>query len=280
MKRFNSSLIVLTLIFIMLFSISTFGAEMKDVPESHWAYESVNFLVEKGYFSLYEDDTFKGTNKVSRYELAEIIARMLRDTAAGETEMSDEDVDTLRELSLDFRDELVDIANKQNAFSENLNKVQKKNVIQDEEIGNTNEKITEVQEEVSQIIDEIATQRDKIDTLNELNNRVETLSNKVNTLEEDLRTTNEEVAEKDQKIEELRTELQESDIQELRDENSALESKVTSLQDRLQELQQNVNDNNEQLTELTSSEEDSEFKAGNTTLYLGAAVLLALLLGT
>lgn len=273
MKRFNSSFIVITVIFTMLFSFSALGAEIKDVPESHWAYDSVNLLVEKGYFSLYEDDTFKGTNKVSRYELAEIIARMLNDAAAGQTEMTDEDVDTLRELSLDFRDELVDIANKQNTFSKNLNQVQKKNVIQDEEIGKANTKITEVQEEVSQIIDEIA-------TLSELNNRVDNLNSKVNTLEEDLTSTNQELDEKDQKIEELRTELQETDIQELKDRNSALESKVSTLQGRLEELQQNVNENNNQLTELTSDEEDGQLQGNRTTLYLGAAVILALLLGT
>ncbi len=273
MRRFNSSFIVITVIFTMLFSFSALGAEIKDVPESHWAYDSVNLLVEKGYLSLYEDDTFKGTNKVSRYELAEIIARMLNDVAAGDTEMSEDDVDTLRELSLDFRDELVDIANKQNAFSKNLNQVQKKNVIQDEEIGKANEKLSSVQEEVRQILDEIA-------TLSELNNRVDELGNKVKTLEEDLSTTNQKLTEKDQKIEELRTELQGTDIQELKDRNSALESKVNTLQGRLQELQQNVNENNDQLTQLTSEEEEGQLKGNQTTLYLGAAVLLALLLGS
>ena len=268
-----SKLLVLTLAIVMMFSITALGAEIKDVPESHWAYDSVQQLVEKGYLSLYEDDTFKGTNKVSRYELAEIIARMLNDVAAGDTEMSEDDVDTLRELSLDFRDELVDIANKQNAFSKNLNQVQKKNVIQDEEIGKANEKLSSVQEEVRQILDEIA-------TLSELNNRVDELGNKVKTLEEDLSTTNQKLTEKDQKIEELRTELQGTDIQELKDRNSALESKVNTLQGRLQELQQNVNENNDQLTQLTSEEEEGQLKGNQTTLYLGAAVLLALLLGS
>src|SRR6056297_961680 len=275
MKRFRNYL-VLTLIFVMIFSFSVMGQEIKDVPESHWAYDSVKLLVEKGYLSLYEDGTFKGTNKVSRYELAEIIARMLQDTATGETEMSEEDVDTLRELSLDFRDELVDIANKQNVFSKNLDQVQKKNVIQDEAIGKANEKISKVQEEVSQIIDEIV-------TIKNLNEKVNTLTSRVDSLESDLNTTNEKVAEKDQMIAELRTELQNTDIQELRDKNSALESKVNTLQSRLQELQQDVNNNNEQLTELTSPEEEekqSAFQGNNTTLYLGAAVILALLLGS
>lgn len=273
MKKFNSSIIVIALIFTMLFSFSTLGAEIKDVPESHWAYDSVNLLIEKGYLSLYEDGTFKGTNKVSRYELAEIIARLLEDVAAGDTEMSEEDMEKLRELSLDFRDELVEIANKQNTFSKNLNQVQKKNVIQDEEIGKANKKITKVQEEVSQIIDEIA-------TISELKNRVDKLNNKVTTLEEDLSTTNQKLTEKDQKIEDLRTEIKGTDIQKLKDKNSALESKVNTLQGRLQELQQNVNENSDQLTKMTSEEEESQIDANKTTLYLGAAVVLALLLGS
>lgn len=270
--------LVFTLIFVMLFSFSALGAEIKDVPESHWAYDSVKMLVEKGYLSLYEDDTFKGANKVSRYELAEIVARMLEDAAVGQTEMSEQDVDTLRELSLEFRDELVDIANKQNVFSQNLDQVQKKNVIQDEAIGKTNERVSKIQEEVSQIIDEIVMIKD-------LNNRVDSLITRVNSLENNLETTNEELAEKDQMISDLRTELQNTDIQELRDKNSALESQVSNLQSRLSELQQQVNSNNEQLTQLTSPEEEEEestspFRGDNTTLYLGAAVLLALLLGS
>ncbi len=275
MKKFRNYLVV-ALIFVMLFSYSALGQEIKDVPESHWAYDSVKLLVDKGYLSLYEDGTFKGTNKVSRYELAEIIARMLNDAASGQTDMSEEDVDKLRELSLDFRDELVDIANKQNVFSKNLDQVQKKNVIQDEAIGKANEKISEVQEEVSQIIDEIV-------TIKNLNEKVNTLTSRVDSLESDLNTTNEKVAEKDQMIAELRTELQNTDIQELRDKNSALESKVNTLQSRLQELQQDVNNNNEQLTQLTSEKEEeqqSAFQGDNTTLYLGAAVILALLLGS
>lgn len=277
MRKFRNYLIF-TLIFLMIFSFSVMGQEIKDVPESHWAYESVKLLVDKGYLSLYEDDTFKGKNKVSRFELAEIIAKLLNDVATGETEMSEEDVDKLRELSLDFRDELVDIANKQNTFSENLNKVQKKNVIQDEAIGKADERISDVQEEVSQIIDEIV-------TIKNLNEKVDTLSTRVDDLESDLDTTNQEVAEKDEMISELRTELQDTDIQELRDENSALESKVNTLQGRVQELQEKVNDNNEQLAQLASSEEEEEesqsaFQGNKTTLYLGAAVLLALLLGS
>ncbi|MGM0445176.1 MAG: S-layer homology domain-containing protein [Bacillota bacterium] len=269
-----SKLLVFTLAIVLLFSVTTLGAEIKDVPESHWAYDSVQQLVEKGYFSLYEDDTFKGTNKVSRYELAEIIARMLEDTVSGQIDMSEEDVDTLRELSLEFRDELVDIANDQNKFSNNLQQVQKKNVIQDEAIGQTNEKITEIQEEVSQIIDEIV-------TVKELNNQVDSLSTRVSSLEEELDSTNTQLAEKDQMIADLRDELQGTDIQELKDRNSALESKVSTLQSRLQELQENVNNNNDQLAQLNEPEsEGSNFEGSKTTLYLGAAVLLALLLGS
>lgn len=274
MKKMRNYLI-LSLIFVMVFTITTMGAEIKDVPESHWAYESVNMLVEKGYFSLYEDDTFKGTNKVSRYELAEIIARMLNDAAAGQTELSEQDVDTLRELSLEFRDELVDIANKQNTFSNNLDQVQKKNVIQDEAIGQTNQKIGELRQEVSQIIDEIT-------TIKNLNNRVETLSTKVSDLESELNSTNEKLEERDQMIADLREDLQNTDIQELRDKNAALESRVSNLQNRLDTMQEDVNKNNDQLTQLTSSEEETESSQGgsNTVLYLGAAVLLVLLLGS
>lgn len=268
--------LVYTMILVLLLSIPVLGAEIKDVPESHWAYDSVNLLVEKGYLSLYEDDTFKGTNKVSRYELAEIVARILKDASSGVTEMSQEDVDTLRELSIEFRDELVDLANKQSVFSNNLDQVQKKNVVQDEAIGKTYEKVTEVQKNVNEIID-------KIVILSELNNKVETLTNRVSSLEENLESTNKLVAEKDDIIAELKTELQETDIKELKDKNSVLETKVNNLQSRLQTLQEEVNKNNNQLAKLTEPEAEetkSSFNASQTTLILGGIVLLALLFGS
>jgi len=277
-----SNLLILTLIFVMLFSYTALGVEIKDVPESHWAYDSVKLLVEKGYFSLYEDDTFKGANKVNRYEIAEIIARMLRDTAAGDTEMSDDDVDTLRELSLEFRDELVDIANRQNIFSTNLDKAQKKNVVQDEAIGKINQRMNEVQIEVNEIIDEII-------VMKELNTKVDTLTNRVITLEEDLESTNQELAKKDEMITDLKTELQSTDIQKLKDRNSELEYKVSTLESNLQKLENRVNNNNDQLAELTSEEEaeqaaeesgESPIEASNAALYVGAAVLLIFLLGS
>jgi hypothetical protein len=42
----------------------------KDVPESHWAYKAINFLVENGILKGYVDGTFKPDQKVSRAEMA------------------------------------------------------------------------------------------------------------------------------------------------------------------------------------------------------------------
>lgn len=49
----------------------------KDVPEDHWAYEAVSRVTEAELMSGYSDGTFQGKKKVSRYELASVLDRLL-----------------------------------------------------------------------------------------------------------------------------------------------------------------------------------------------------------
>ena len=55
MKRILSLFIA----FLLLSSV-TYANPFSDVPKSHWAYEAVNKLSEKGLISGYPDGSFKG----------------------------------------------------------------------------------------------------------------------------------------------------------------------------------------------------------------------------
>ena len=82
----NKKVIFLT--FILLLTLSLFlnssvlanqsVKDFKDLPKDHWAYEAVNDLVDKGIISGYSDELFKGENKVTRYEMAVIVNKVLK----------------------------------------------------------------------------------------------------------------------------------------------------------------------------------------------------------
>lgn len=48
----------------------------KDVPKSHWAYESIKQVAEKGLVTGYEDRTYKPSAQVTRAEFATFLARV------------------------------------------------------------------------------------------------------------------------------------------------------------------------------------------------------------
>lgn len=86
------------------------SAAMTDVPKTHWAYEAVEDLVAKGYLELYPDSTFKGDEPVSRYQFAQVIHRVVEAVESGSVATTQEDVDLLRRLTTEFKDELVQLA--------------------------------------------------------------------------------------------------------------------------------------------------------------------------
>ncbi len=55
-----------------------------DVPGEHWAYDVIESLQEKGIIQGYPDGTFQGTRTTSRYELATMLARLLKHLPAAQ----------------------------------------------------------------------------------------------------------------------------------------------------------------------------------------------------
>lgn len=73
-----------------------------DVDTSSWAYQAVSQLSDQGVVDGYPDGTFKGDKNVSRYELAQIIARLM----AKEDSLNDSQKTTVQRLSAEYADEL------------------------------------------------------------------------------------------------------------------------------------------------------------------------------
>lgn len=55
-----------------------------DVPADHWAYDAVESLVADGVIDGYGDDTFRGDKKLTRYEMAKMVARAMAKAQAQE----------------------------------------------------------------------------------------------------------------------------------------------------------------------------------------------------
>lgn len=75
-----------------------------DVDESSWAYQAVSQLSEENVIEGYPDGTFRGDKNVSRYELAQIIARLMQ-----KQDLSDSQKTTVQKLSAEYADELTSL---------------------------------------------------------------------------------------------------------------------------------------------------------------------------
>ncbi|NLF97238.1 MAG: S-layer homology domain-containing protein [Candidatus Riflebacteria bacterium] len=85
------------------------SAAFQDLPRDHWAYSDVEFLISQGYMEGYPDGTFKGRKVTTRYDVALILARILKrmeEKKANIDAASEEERAALTRLTKEFRDEL------------------------------------------------------------------------------------------------------------------------------------------------------------------------------
>jgi hypothetical protein len=83
---------------------------LTDVPAGHWAKDAIDLLVSRGILLGYPDGTFRGTQNLTRYEAAVIIARLLGQIKTGETSVSTMDEETLTALQNAIQELAADLA--------------------------------------------------------------------------------------------------------------------------------------------------------------------------
>ena len=66
-------------------SATTFAAAnpFSDVPAGHWAYQSVAKLAAQGVIEGYGDGTYRGDRNITRYEMAQMIAKAMAKNPSG-----------------------------------------------------------------------------------------------------------------------------------------------------------------------------------------------------
>ncbi|GAB1487211.1 hypothetical protein MASR2M79_22670 [Aminivibrio sp.] len=99
-------LALVAVIALVAFAAPAFAAAnpFMDVPMNHWAYDAIGQLASRGVLSGYPDGTYKGNQPMTRYEVASAVARAL--AVVDMTKASKQDVEMLKKLVVEFKDEL------------------------------------------------------------------------------------------------------------------------------------------------------------------------------
>lgn len=81
---------------------TTFAASnpFSDVPSDHWAYDAVSQLAADGIIDGYGDSTFQGSKNITRYEMAQMVAKAMAKNPSGV------DKALVDKLAAEFADEL------------------------------------------------------------------------------------------------------------------------------------------------------------------------------
>ena len=100
---------------------TTFAAAnpFSDVPADHWAYDAVSQLAQDGVIEGYGDSTFQGNKNITRYEMAQMVAKAM----AKSTNVSGTDKALIDKLAAEFSDELNNLGVRVANLEKNADKV-------------------------------------------------------------------------------------------------------------------------------------------------------------
>lgn len=96
-----------------------FAAEnpFSDVPFDHWAYDAVTQLAADGIIEGYGDGTYRGGQEITRYEMAQMVARAMAKNASGA------DKALIDKLAAEFADELQSLGVRVSALEKRVDNV-------------------------------------------------------------------------------------------------------------------------------------------------------------
>ena len=99
---------------------TTFAAAnpFSDVPADHWAYDAVSQLAADGVIEGYGDTTFRGNQNITRYEMAQMVAK-----AMAKSDVSAADKALIDKLAAEFSDELGNLGVRVSNLERNADKV-------------------------------------------------------------------------------------------------------------------------------------------------------------
>lgn len=83
-------------------SSTAFAGPFADVPAKHWSYDAVNKLAAAGIVDGYGDGTYRGDRTITRYEMAQMVAKAMERSDKADAEQKA----LINKLSAEYADEL------------------------------------------------------------------------------------------------------------------------------------------------------------------------------
>jgi len=132
----RKTVVVAATLVMMCFMANRAAAEVqiKDINPGHWAYKSVQYLVENGYLALYDDGKFRGGNPVSREVFATALYKLIEQIQSGEISVGAGDVREIKKLLDEFKNEISDYESRMKAFDERLEDIEKNQTVIQQDI--------------------------------------------------------------------------------------------------------------------------------------------------
>ncbi len=209
---------------------------LTDVPAGHWAKDAIDRLVAQGIILGYPDGTYRGTQNLTRYEAAVIIARLLDQMASGQGPALD--ADTLSSLQNAVQELSADLA----ALGVRVSDLEE-NAVSKDDFARLEERVTNL-EGASGDAQAVADLKGQLD---DLSGRVDDLQNNYDQLRADVDDNSSSIA----ALNDL-TVLLNQDILNLQDRVSALEAGQIDRAD-FDNLVGRVNDIDTRVTKLEAA---------------------------
>lgn len=216
-------------------------AQIQDVPRGHWAYEAVSALVDAGYVSLYDDQTFRGEEPVDRFTFAAAIYQVLRQVETGGAQVSEEDVALLRQLSNEFRAELVSFYNLRDQLLQSVEESEKRIAVFDESLSRVIDVVSALEADQATLREELARESEALRRL--VAGETERLSLALETRAQGLQEhTDREIARLDGEVARLDGEIARVDgeVRRIDDELARLDQGLQQADGRIHQLERGL----------------------------------------
>ena len=106
-----------------------YAEDIRDMSRSHFAYNDVQYLLDNGYLTLYDDGTFRGDLPISREVFATAIKKLIDQIESGEVGVGGTDVGEIKKISDAFKNEIADYQSRMKAMESKMGDVISEGVV-------------------------------------------------------------------------------------------------------------------------------------------------------
>jgi len=135
--KLGRMIVIATAVFLLAGAGARAATEIKDIDPSNWAYKSIKTLVDKGYLALYEDNTFRGDQALSRTVFAAALAKLIDQIQSGDLKPGGADMAQIKKLSDEFRGEIADYESKIGSIEKRVSDIESGKVVIQTDISKT-----------------------------------------------------------------------------------------------------------------------------------------------